>query len=119
MFKYYYEGKLIRTSKNHIYTHAIINTETGGCTSCHSSKELAEKAKAALVARYKDDDIELLEKAIRNGKSFFIVSVCRGHYAKIPVQGRTLEDCTRYREENRKNRERILNNFKIVEVETA
>ena len=44
--KFYYKGQLIRTSKSHHYTHAIIIVEDNKfkCVSCSSSRELAEKA---------------------------------------------------------------------------
>lgn len=44
--KYYYKGKLVRTSKTHHYTHAIIRHEENGvftCVGCSSSEQGAEK----------------------------------------------------------------------------
>lgn len=44
--KYFYKGQLVRTSKNHHYTHAIIRHNEDGtftCMGCSSSKAGAEK----------------------------------------------------------------------------
>ena len=50
--KFYYNGKMIRTSKNHIYTHAVINKETGALIGCRKSLELAEAIKTGEINRY-------------------------------------------------------------------
>lgn len=34
--KFYYKGHLIRTSKTHNYTHALIDTSDYGCVACSS-----------------------------------------------------------------------------------
>ena len=44
--KFYYKGHLMRTSKNHHYTHAVIRHNEDGtitCMGCSSSKQGAEK----------------------------------------------------------------------------
>ena len=38
--KFYYNGRLVRTSENREYTHAVLN-EFGGCMACSSSYKLA------------------------------------------------------------------------------
>lgn len=45
--KFYYNGQLMRTSKTHNYTHAVIAHHDDGtisCIACSASRELAEKA---------------------------------------------------------------------------
>lgn len=63
--KFYYKGQLIRTSKNHHYTHAIIIVEDNEfkCVACSSSRELAEKAFENLAV-YKNYRIML---SVKNG----------------------------------------------------
>lgn len=61
--KFYYEGQLIRTSKNHHYSHAcLVKTDDGyKCMGCSSSREGAEKIKQEQIRR--------LERYIENCKS--------------------------------------------------
>ena len=40
--KFYYEDKLIRTSKNHVYTHALID-QRGNAITCGASRKRCEK----------------------------------------------------------------------------
>lgn len=40
--KFYYNGKLIRTSKNHEYTHAVIDITDNGCVGCRVGEDKAE-----------------------------------------------------------------------------
>lgn len=51
--KFYYKGQLMRTSKNHHYTHAVIRHNEDGtitCMGCSSSEQGAEKIMQGLGA---------------------------------------------------------------------
>lgn len=74
--KFYYEGKLVRTSKTHEYTHAVIDITTGACKGCRVGKDKAEAIISAEVSYYdkKISNYTNAIKALENGKS--------GYYAK-------------------------------------
>lgn len=60
--KFYYDGKLMRTSKTHEYHFAIINA-SGTCWSCHGTREAAEKEYRRIISEY-ETGIESANKAI-------------------------------------------------------
>ena len=47
--KFYYNNKLMRTSKNHVYTHAVIDGEN--CVACSSTFEGAKKVVYSELSR--------------------------------------------------------------------
>ncbi len=51
--KFYYNGKLVRTSKTHYYTHAVM-TADNRLISCASSYELAQKSMLSNTATERD-----------------------------------------------------------------
>ena len=63
--KYYYKGQLIRTSKNHKYTHAVIKAQGEKiiCLGCSASKDGAAKIKQK-EAGFHERIIANYEKAI-------------------------------------------------------
>lgn len=72
--KYYYNNQLIRTSKNHKYTHAVIErNEDGsfGCIACSSSEDGARKSKQKEAGYYERRirNYEAAIKALKDGKS--------------------------------------------------
>lgn len=69
--KFYYNGELIRTSKNHVYTHAVINITNGACQGCRSGKDKAEALISSEIARYEQNikNCEAAIKALQAGKS--------------------------------------------------
>lgn len=61
--EFYLDGRLVRTSKTHIYTCALV-AESGSVLSCHGSLEQALKAKNQLLAKIRQNR-ENAEAAIR------------------------------------------------------
>jgi hypothetical protein len=59
--KYYYNGKLVRTSKNHIYTHAVIDISNMKVIGCRGS---LEKAESLLTS-----ELNYIARSIENGKN--------------------------------------------------
>lgn len=51
--KFYYNGQLIRTSANHIYTHAVLN-EKGKCLGCRSNRQAAEAIITTAIHGHED-----------------------------------------------------------------
>lgn len=118
--KFFYDGKLVRTSKTKVYTHAVINTETGGLIGCSSSRELAQKKVDSEISycnsRIAEDERAL--KALTSGASGYSYRFGRMKY--FSVFGR---DCSKNPEEwkqfIREHRERIdyiRRNWKVVEL---
>lgn len=86
--KFYYNGKLMRTSKNHDYKYAIIwDDETLG--SCHSSLEAAQKEFRRPISEAESaiaDDLRAI-KALQNGKTYYDTKVCRRWY-RVNLKGK-------------------------------
>lgn len=77
--KFYYDGQLIRTSKNHHYTHACVIKAKDGkwkTLGCSSTREGAEKVKNQRIISYLNgiESYEKQIKALDEGKS--------GYYSK-------------------------------------
>ena len=106
--KFYYEGKLVRTSANHIYTHAII-TKNGGVLACASSYDRAQGAMVATTATPRDNlgfNRKMLW-AVQNDKLSF------WYKNKLHFVNKTKEEL----EKSIAHYEDYLNNLKIVELE--
>ena len=117
--KFYYQDKLIRTSKNHNYTHAVINTKTGACVGCRTSEQACQSLINSEVNRYYQG-IENGHKAIdalEAGKA--------GYYSKdgrkswyIKFDSRlTVEYYKEHIQVSRQSLKYISDNWKIVELE--
>ena len=59
--KFYYNGQLVRTSKNHEYKYALINTQTGKCYACWKDRKNPEAE-----LQYRSRNL-LVYKAVKNG----------------------------------------------------
>lgn len=76
--KFYYDGKLVRTSKTHDYKFAIMWPD-GECTSCHGTLEAAKKEYRRRIAEIEgaiSEDRQIIQ-AIRQGREYFRYKVCR------------------------------------------
>ena len=62
--KFYYNGELVRTSENHIYTHAAININTGKCYGCSSTLKGAQANIDRMLGEYRGG-IEYCQKALK------------------------------------------------------
>lgn len=109
--KYYYNGKLVRTSKTREYTHAVLHN--GACVACSSSAALAEKAMnkelSALrgnLSFYKD-----AAKAVASGKHAMWTKV-NGRAFKVGLD-RTAEEYAKAIEWT----EDYMNGWEVVELE--
>jgi len=117
--KFYYNGQLIRTSKNHEYTHAVINITNGGCMGCRASKETAEAIITSEIAQYEKRiaNYESAIKALESGKSgYYYKDGRRTYYTKFASDS-SIENYTRWIEYNRDYINKIKSNWKVVELE--
>lgn len=116
--KFYYNGQLIRTSKNHHYTHACIEITENGirCIGCSSTKAGAEKMKAR--------EISELERYMFSHKACIkaLEERKRGYYNKrhefISFSGSDfdIESEKRYLEDDKRRLARFQK-WQIVELE--
>ena len=120
--KFYYNGKLIRTSKTHIYTHACINIETMYCAGCSSTKEGAEKVKQDKIRVYESaiENYDLKISARKAGKAGFYHKDGRHtSYIRFDPNNKyhTIEYCETAKQECIEEIERINRVYQIVELE--
>ncbi len=119
--KFYYEGKLIRTSKNHNYTHAVINIQTGSCIGCRTSEDACQSIITTEIngclggIRNSEEKI----KALEAGKSgYYIKDGRRSWWHKFensPFD--TIESTNKRIEYLLEEIDRIKQNWKIVKLE--
>ncbi len=117
--KFYYNGKLVRTSKTHAYTHAVIDITTGGCKGCRTSKESAEAVISSEIAQYskKNDNYKTAIKALENGKSGYYGKDGRRTYYEKFASEDTVEKYNRWIAVNDEYIEEIKANWKVVALE--
>ena len=115
--KFYYKDKLVRTSKNQHYTHAVITeSEKGiGVWACASRRDLAEKAMQKEINWHSAQGDNLREhiKAIENGKKEYY---CHGRYYKTSPKD-DADALRRYLAEHEERIAEMRATFKIVELE--
>lgn len=117
--KFYYNGKLVRTSKSHTYTHAVIDISTGGCKGCRTSRDTAEAIITSEVAHYekKVGNYENAIKAMESGKSGYYAKDGRHtYYTKFSADS-TVEKYMEWIEWNRDYINSIKANWQVVELE--
>ena len=71
--KFYYNDKLIRTSKTHVYSHAVINTVTGRVIGCRSTLLGAQQLFNSYIseARTGIENAKRGLKAVQAGKKVY------------------------------------------------
>jgi len=120
--KYYYNNQLIRTSKNHVYSHAVVYKKENGdiaVVGCRRTFEEAEALKRAELNGYLrgiENDHKAI-KALQSGKNgYFAKEGRKDYWIKFDTM-RTVE----YYENDIKNRENIVKNiertWQIIELE--
>ena len=115
--KFYYEGKLIRTSKTHHYTHAIVCE--GTAIMCSATRQGCEREKQ----RYLSQQREIIKsyqdgiKYLRDGKKGYYVKDGRSSYYVPFDKYDTAERYEKWIKESENRIQHITNNWKIVEIE--
>lgn len=117
--KFYYNGQLVRTSKSHEYTHAVIDTITGGCKGCRVGKDKAEAIISTEVAYYekKINNYTNAIKAMKNGKNGYYAKDGRHTYFRKFSSDSTIERYNEWIEWNRNYINSVKANWKVVELE--
>lgn len=121
--KFYYEGKLVRTSKTHEYKFAAIDVSKADgekisalkCSATHegAKSEIDRKRNNALnaITHY-----EQMIKAIENGYKHMWAKEC-GHAYKIDLTKYSIDELRSYIDSERKYLDYIQMNFKVVQLE--
>lgn len=116
--KFYYKDKLIRTSKSHIYTHAVIDMTTGGLIGCRSSETTARQVISTEISQWQRGikNYQSLLKAIEQGKQMFRLTEGRRSWYE-PVGNRTVEHCNKCIKHSEEQIQYIIDNWQVVELE--
>ena len=118
--KFYYNGKLIRTSKCHIYTHAVIDTATGRCEGCRADKKNAESIISSEISRHQKgiEDCKRCINAVNQGKKGVRFYERNGwSWFRKFEEDDTVEHFEKWIKSHDENIERIKQNWKVVELE--
>ena len=117
--KFYYNNELIRTSKNHEYTHAVINVETGGCKGCRTSAKACESIISSELRAYKEsiENCEERIEALKSGRPWYYETFRGRIYKEALRKDHTIEQQEERIESLKKTMEYIRNNWQIVELE--
>ncbi len=117
--KFYYNGQLVRTSKSHEYTHAVIDITTNGCKGCRVGRYKAEAIISAEVAEYerRAKNYESAIKALESGKTGYYVKEGRRTWFNKFSADATVEKYREWIAWNREYVDSIKANWKVVELE--
>ena len=118
MKKFYYNGKLVRTSKTHDYKYAIAYTDDSKILSCHGTYEAAQKEMNKRITEQQQTIYNLnnAKKALINGSKYYFVKFGRNEYrTELPYQ--TVEEFNEKIKTHEKMIEWYRNNRKIVELQ--
>jgi hypothetical protein len=115
--KFYYKETLIRTSKGHVYTHAVINQEAGTVIGCRTSEKAAQQLKQSYINRnlLGIENARRAINAIENGKRFYRVQTGRDSY--LEAVGGDKSKYEKWIAENTERIQRITAMWKVVPLE--
>ena len=116
--KFYYNGKLVRTSKNHEYHYGVLSSNGKSVNSCHATREAAEKAMAQPISNLRKaiENCKSAIRAIENGKTYYFVKDGRNTW-RNEINGRTVEDFEGYIKGYLAEIEKF-SKCKVIELET-
>lgn len=116
--KFYYNGKLVRTS-THNYTHAVINTKNGNVVGCRTSEDAAQKVISSEISQYRTgiQNTMSLMRALEQGKKSYLVKVGHRSFMERITESHSIQRCQEWIESNEKQIEYIRKNWKVVELE--
>ncbi len=120
--KFYYNDQLIRTSKNHEYTHAVIVIDENGkigCIGCRRSLQEAEALKQGEINGYRNgiDNCNKAIKALQEGKSGYYVRDRRKDWFIKFEDGRTPAYYEEIIDAKRRTIKNIEDTWQVVELE--
>lgn len=122
--KFYYNDKLVRTSKTHEYHYAILSAN-GDVWSCHGTLEAAQKEFRRPISECETSiaDTKKIIAALEKGKTYVDLKVCKRWY-RVNLKGKNSDGTSRSEISTWANdiprlekRIEFLNTRKIVELE--
>lgn len=117
--KFYYNGKLIRTSKNHTYTHAVISKANGRCLGCRANRANCESIINSEIHQYERAIEDLQERigALDLGKTYYYVTFRGRSWKEKFTENDTVENYLARIKEYEEYIDHVKNTWKIVELE--
>lgn len=117
--KFYYNGELIRTSKTHEYTHAVIDVRNSGCWGCRTSYKAAQAIIDGQISGCNEsiNNCTAAIKALKAGKVGYIGKDGRNTFKHIFREDETVEKYMGYIEDALKRIHEIQDYLKVVELE--
>lgn len=120
--KFYYNGKLVRTSENHNYTHAVIvvndQGEFNGLCGCRTSENAAQSIISSEISAYNRGIENCMSKvkAMQAGKNcYYCKDGRRGFYERIS-KDESVERLLGWAETAKQRIEWIRTHWKVVEL---
>ncbi len=117
--KFYYNGKLMRTSKTHEYHYAIVKVDGSKAWSCHGTYNAAQKEMNRVIAERQSaiDSLNERKKALLSGRKYYFIKDGRREYKYTFTEGDTVEDCIERIEKAEAKLKWFIENWKIVELQ--
>ena len=118
--RFYYNGELIRTSKDHTYTHAALNINTGKCYGCSSTYKGAQANIDRMISGYRTgiENSKLAIKALEKGARGYWVKIGGGRsYFERFFKEDTIESFEEYIKACEDKLDWIAENLRVVELE--
>lgn len=117
--KFYYNGNLVRTSQNHVYTHATVNINNGELYGCSSTLQGAQKIINERL-HWAEEEIENAKvaiKALKSGKNGCYMKEGRRSYPHRFGKDDTIEKYEGWIANSTKRIEWVRENLRVVELE--
>lgn len=120
--KFYYNGQLMRTSKNHNYTHAVVIEREDGtirCYGCHKDRKgcEAEITREINACNRGIENAQAAIKALEAGKAGYYAKEGRGTWYVKFDRMRTADYYNDWIESNKATIDRVRRTWKVVELE--
>ena len=117
--KFYYDGRLIRTSKNHEYTHAVIDITDYGCVGCRVGEDKAEAIIRTEISQTERNiaNCRAALKALEDGKDGYFYKEGRHTWYSKFSKSQTAEYYEAIIERLSGYIDRINTTWKVVELE--
>ena len=115
--KFYYNGELVRTSKTHHYTHAVIDSNNGRCIGCCSRLDLALKLRDSEISEVATgiENCKRAIKALEEGKKYYRCKAGNREYTEKTYY--SIDEWKRFMKNDEEKLEYKTKYFKVVELE--
>lgn len=115
--KFYYNGELVRTSKTHHYTHAVIDSNNGRLIGCCSRLDLAKKLRDSEISEIVSgiENCKRAIKALEAGKRVYRCKVGNREYMEKTYF--SLDQWKAFLKSDEQKLEYKNKYFKVVELE--